>query len=748
MFDMIRGPDDDQNEEDYDGSEFLNNTGEGDMIFDRDDRIDEVMNYDCDDDEEHVDPETTKTGEDKFHKLGPGGYAVAMPKWDKSEKEKEDAGVTPVTKSWPPRCRTWFYAHGGELDPKTGNVSTKASLKGVDDAILVAIEEARSGVFQPNRENDDLTRALGNPEHPRRTRGKGAIPWYEGFSDWNNDYRTRARKKIAEEKKRKMEEEQRKRDYERLQGLEASQEELLQQLANDPALDSTAPSMPRSSVGSTPDDAMLGRYPVDDITENTSCVLHVKMKNISMKVADAVAFTNPPEATFHCNPILAGYARVLVDEVVDPYSKLELDIPGADSSSKSATESAVSRSCKSTKSGKVSGHSSSKSGKVSGHSSSPKSTTASDVHSGTTSGHSSSKSGTASGGHSSSSNSAPSAVSAASAIAEETPHSYVYVPEVGNVVITEDHIMQAEVLKITVGQLLEIEPMHVLREDEIKRKYVRGQPLVEPDKVKNLPTRMYELHQWYMNITKISDRLSLMVNVKEGHYYHEKAVSIEYSELFQLYNQDALDKSIVSCYCLMKMYEMRKGGRYGIGFIDPNTVNEYIWKIDARHQKAIEDSMLEFLKRLKYNEDILLPYNFQFHWVLCIIKVDTGTVEILDSLLKEKTNYNVLFGIVNRAWARFISVTEGEWKEKLKRGRPKALKQAQGIDLCAFCVCENIRMMASKRSRSQRQEWFRGVRAKLLETERVEALQEEIAGFLLNQVINPKGEYYYPLPAP
>ena len=44
MFDMIHGPDDDQNEEeDYDGSEFLNNTGEGDMIFDRDDRIDEVM---------------------------------------------------------------------------------------------------------------------------------------------------------------------------------------------------------------------------------------------------------------------------------------------------------------------------------------------------------------------------------------------------------------------------------------------------------------------------------------------------------------------------------------------------------------------------------------------------------------------------------------------------------------------------------------------------------------------------------
>ena len=45
LFKIIRSPraPDDRNEED-DGSQYLNNTGEGDMIFDRDDRIDEVMN--------------------------------------------------------------------------------------------------------------------------------------------------------------------------------------------------------------------------------------------------------------------------------------------------------------------------------------------------------------------------------------------------------------------------------------------------------------------------------------------------------------------------------------------------------------------------------------------------------------------------------------------------------------------------------------------------------------------------------
>ena len=69
----------------------------------------------------------------------------------------------------------------GALDPKTGLVSKKASLNGAEKKLLDAIEDARKGVFTPNRENDELTRALGNPEHPGRTRGKGVIPWYEGF---------------------------------------------------------------------------------------------------------------------------------------------------------------------------------------------------------------------------------------------------------------------------------------------------------------------------------------------------------------------------------------------------------------------------------------------------------------------------------------------------------------------------------------------------------------------------------------
>ena len=114
----------------------------------------------------------------------------------------------------------------GALEPKTCKVLERASLKESTDSLLVAIEEARTGVFTPNRENNELTRALKNPTHPGRTRGKCVVSWYEGFAEWTTDYRSRARKKMAEEKKRKLEEEQRKQEAECLLGLESAHADL------------------------------------------------------------------------------------------------------------------------------------------------------------------------------------------------------------------------------------------------------------------------------------------------------------------------------------------------------------------------------------------------------------------------------------------------------------------------------------------------------------------------------------------
>ena len=78
LFEIIRSPNrpDDLNEAN-DGSQYLNNTGEGDdKIFDLDDRADEVMNYDYDyDDTDNADLQITKTtGEVYLYKQASGDH--------------------------------------------------------------------------------------------------------------------------------------------------------------------------------------------------------------------------------------------------------------------------------------------------------------------------------------------------------------------------------------------------------------------------------------------------------------------------------------------------------------------------------------------------------------------------------------------------------------------------------------------------------------------------------------------------
>ena len=58
----------------------------------------------------------------------------------------------------------------------------------------------------------------------------------------------------------------------------------------------------------------------------------------------------------------------------------------------------------------------------------------------------------------------------------------------------------------------------------------------------------------------------------------------------------------------MKIFEMNRDGVYGIGFIDPNTVNE---NMIQDYSKDTENSLLMFLKELNTRPEILFPYNFR-----------------------------------------------------------------------------------------------------------------------------------------
>ena len=74
----------------------------------------------------------------------------------------------------------------------------------------------------------------------------------------------------------------------------------------------------------------MDRYPMDNIREKTPCELHVPVRNLSFKAANGYALSCDDKALWHFNKIPVGYGRVGVDEIMDGYHDLELDIPGAE----------------------------------------------------------------------------------------------------------------------------------------------------------------------------------------------------------------------------------------------------------------------------------------------------------------------------------------------------------------------------------------------------------------------------------
>ena len=74
----------------------------------------------------------------------------------------------------------------------TSNILREASQR-LDDVM----RRTEEGTFEPNRENDELTCALGNAEHSRRTRGVGVVPWKHGFAEDLETYRSRCRSKAV-----------------------------------------------------------------------------------------------------------------------------------------------------------------------------------------------------------------------------------------------------------------------------------------------------------------------------------------------------------------------------------------------------------------------------------------------------------------------------------------------------------------------------------------------------------------------
>ncbi|KAK8443806.1 hypothetical protein SEVIR_9G035467v4 [Setaria viridis] len=120
--------------------------------------------------------------------------------------------------------------------------------------------------------------------------------------------------------------------------------------------------------------------------------------------------------------------------------------------------------------------------------------------------------------------------------------------------------------------------------------------------------------------------------------------------------------------------------------MDPLLVNQK--QIPDQPKQTLE-VVYNFLEKQNYKEYILLPYNFNFHWILLIIMIDKSHVVVFDSLRKPLAEYQDIQDMLNFAWKRFLKTHRGEFKEKLIfNTKFPCLRQERGNNLCGYYVCE------------------------------------------------------------
>jgi hypothetical protein len=199
-------------------------------------------------------------------------------------------------------------------------VYKKKEVGEVQQNSLQVAAKQRLVLFQFDRENDQLIEALDNPEDTGHICGVGSqMPWKHGFSKDSTSYKKHDRyKKTLEEK---IEEKVNMLFENRFMAFIQN----LSQEHGSPPFHLLAPQAANlSSMGFTT--GLSTWYPMDDITVDTPCCLHISLGRVGNKTKEVATGVAMPGRVLHNNAIPVEYAMVLVREITNMgYTDYPLD---------------------------------------------------------------------------------------------------------------------------------------------------------------------------------------------------------------------------------------------------------------------------------------------------------------------------------------------------------------------------------------------------------------------------------------
>uniref|UniRef100_A0A0D9VGW5 Ubiquitin-like protease family profile domain-containing protein n=1 Tax=Leersia perrieri TaxID=77586 RepID=A0A0D9VGW5_9ORYZ len=271
---------------------------------------------------------------------------------------------------------------------------------------------------------------------------------------------------------------------------------------------------------------------------------------------------------------------------------------------------------------------------------------------------------------------------------------------------------------ITRAQLMQQEAIPVA-EAKPKRDYVSGEPFLPADELKTVGTQMHRFQEWYMKASATErDTIGAKIYSLDYFHKHDDYLWIPFKDVFDLYQLDALNVSMVTAW-VMRFKGPKKNNYKHVAFMEPRQINTPMVQAQAH---SINNSILTFLAQNNHKDSIYLPYNkslinivsryiYSFHWVLFAFGVSHSTVLVFDSM-----DHEDIF---------FIEINVD--------------KQQTGTNLCGYYVFDYLHLAPRQFFYDFR---YMDLSGKKPCDDMLRAVQEQLMGFINEQILDPAGEFY------
>jgi hypothetical protein len=107
-----------------------------------------------------------------------------------------------------------------------------------------------------------------------------------------------------------------------------------------------------------------------------------------------------------------------------------------------------------------------------------------------------------------------------------------------------------EQTKLPVGGLIGLEDLPVDKNQEFRWRFELGKPLVKPELVNKLPTKMHRFHDWYLNKSAEGlEMFGMLVRSEDFALQNEKVVWLRFADMYDIYHLDTLNTDLIMAWC-------------------------------------------------------------------------------------------------------------------------------------------------------------------------------------------------------